>query len=185
MVDAYRVHARLAESLGDGKLLDAGLLSLRGKFLFSYHRLLFFHLLKGVPVYVAARWIRPEEPTHKELKPRGASCPVPFNHDILLSNPRQVWLCEGAIDTLSTLQMGIPAMGVSGVNGFNMQWLPLFKNVPKTVIAFDNDAAGQEAALRVRREFQVLKLNCEIFTPPLTTKDMNDLLLISQRGQRV
>lgn len=56
-----------------------------------------------------------------------------------------LFLCEGAVDTLSILTMGNHAVGLPGVGNFKEQWIPMVQNF-SIRIAFDNDSAGQKNA---------------------------------------
>lgn len=87
---------------------------------------------------------------------------------------------EGATDTLTLAQAGKLAVGTIGVKGFKPAWLPYFAGL-KVFLAFDGDAAGQDAAVAVTKVFtdaaypppRVVKL-------PAGVKDVNELF----RGEK-
>ena len=76
----------------------------------------------------------------KELNLRG-SVPFPYNKAALNGEPGWVYLCEGAIDTLTVLEKGFMAVGIPGVRSFKTEWLGLFRN-KRVVLCLDNDEAG-------------------------------------------
>jgi hypothetical protein len=55
-----------------------------------------------------------------------------------------VWFAEGEFDTFSLVVSGIPAVGILGAKTFHSSWRHLFDGA-EIVIAFDPDAAGEEA----------------------------------------
>lgn len=72
--------------------------------------------------------------------------PVPFalNHDVLESD-EPIWITEGSVDGLSLGASRVFA-AIPGVNGISDEMLGLFEG-KTVVIAFDQDRAGQHAAL--------------------------------------
>jgi len=72
--------------------------------------------------------------------------PVPFalNHDVLEAD-EPIWITEGSVDGLSLGASRVFA-AIPGVNGISDEMLGLFEG-KVVVIAFDQDRAGQEAAL--------------------------------------
>lgn len=72
--------------------------------------------------------------------------PVPFalNHDVLISD-EPIWITEGSVDGLS-LGATRAFAAIPGVNGISDEMLGLFEG-KAVVIAFDQDRAGQDAAL--------------------------------------
>ncbi len=72
--------------------------------------------------------------------------PVPFalNHDIL-KGEEPIWITEGSVDGLS-LGATRAFAAIPGVNGISDEMLGLFQG-KEVIIAFDQDRAGQDAAL--------------------------------------
>jgi DNA primase len=162
------------------QLRGAGLVSRKNNFLFARHRLLFFYFDDGWPVYVQARNID-DDSQPKELSLSGLQCPVPYNADLLHTPQKRVFLCEGCIDTLSALQMGLPAVGVPGVMGFRQDWFDLFRNVGHVVLVFDNDEAGKRQAAELRAQFRLRKIMADACRPE-SVKDINDMLIQKKKG---
>jgi DNA primase len=169
----------LLRKFGIDLLRSAGLVSRSDEFLLARHRLLFFYLDDGWPVYVQGRDITGEAKC-KELSLAGLRSPVPFNADLLRTPRNRVYVCEGCIDTLSALQMGFAAVGVPGVLGFRQEWFGLFQGIEHVVIFFDNDEAGQRQAAELRAQFRLHNIRADAYHP-VSVNDMNDLLMQGQK----
>ena len=116
--DADQVWSELESSFDSESLNAAGLVSQAGNFLFARHHLLFFYFLDEWPVYIQARSLT-RDSGPKELSLAGVTSPSPYNIDLLREPQSSVHVCEGCIDTLSALQLGLPACLVSrGPQGF-------------------------------------------------------------------
>ena len=83
----------------------------------------------------------------KELNFQG-SIPFPYNREALDGKFGTVYLCEGAIDTLTLLGNGFSAVGIPGVNSFKPEWVSLFSN-KKVILCLDNDEAGRAGEERI------------------------------------
>jgi DNA primase len=177
---AQDLWAELCEEFGQERLQAAGLMSERGNFLFSRHELLFFYFDNGQPRYVQARDITGNVAC-KELMPKGVYSPVPFNFDLLGTHPSIIHVCEGCIDTLSAIQIGYPAVGVPGVQGFKKEWYELFVGVEHVRFLFDNDEAGFTQAQELVTQFKMRGFSADA-RHPKGVKDMNDLLKRKMKG---
>ena len=176
--------ASLADYCPSEDLDAAGLISRSGGFMFARHRLLFFYLDGGRPVFVQGRCLTPNG-TPKELRPQKVSCPVPYNIDVLEHSPDEVWITEGCIDTLSLLQMGHMAVGIPGVTAWRDKWFPQFDQIPRVIICFDNDDPGQQAAKQLRSQFR-LRGKRALIHRPVGVNDVNDhLVRIMERDSNV
>lgn len=87
----------------------------------------------------------------KYADPKGAR-PHLYNPLGLGPNTDLVWMAEGEFDTLSLIVAGQPAVGIAGTGKYNKHWSLLYQGA-KVLLAFDADAAGQEAATRISRTF--------------------------------
>lgn len=168
----------LLSEFGEQRLHAAGLVSKTDRFLFARHRLLFVYLDDDAPVYFQARDITGELVV-KELCLAGLHSSVPYNAGLLREGPNEVYICEGCLDTLSALQLGYPAVGVPGVNGFRREWFDLFRGVRQVNILFDNDEAGRRQAAELRSQFRMRGIRTDAYRPR-DLKDVNDLL--QQKG---
>ena len=156
------------------RLKSAGLVTPRGAFLLAHHPLVFFVVHNDQPVYLFARDITGQADA-KELSLSGLSCPVPYHVEVLASQPSQVVLCEGAIDTISATQLGYTAIGIPGATGFRESWFALFRHVPRVTIAFDADDAGKRHAIELRTQFRKRGIVAEAIHPA-RHHDWNELL---------
>jgi hypothetical protein len=87
-----------------------------------------------------------------------------------------VYLCEGRIDTLSAVQLGLPAVGVPGVAGFRPGWFDRFRDVGAVRLLFDDDEAGRKQAAELRTQFRLRDIRADAYRPG-GEKDVNDWLL--------
>jgi len=163
-------------------LRDAGLVSGQDGFLFARHTLLFSYMADGKVQYLQARDVTGNANV-KELSLAGYRSPVPFNGDVLREPQDRVFICEGCLDTISALQLGYPAIGIPGVQGFREEWFALFGNVGSVLIAFDNDQAGQRVAVKLRSEFRLRRIRADVVLPS-QGKDINDQLTFRMEKQR-
>lgn len=175
--DPGEVWGRLTSDFAVENLARAGLVSRAGKFLFAGHRLLFFYCEDGWPLYVQGRDVTGTSRA-KELSLAGLSSPVPFNVDLIRERQQRVYLCEGCVDTLSALQLQIPAVGIPGVTGFHAAWFEYFAAVDHVVVLFDNDEAGRRQAAELRMQFRLRGIKADAEFPP-PGQDINDLLFQS------
>lgn len=74
------------------------------------------------------------------------------------SNERRVYLCEGAVDTMTVWQLGARAVGAPGAHLFQPQWCYLFADSEVHVV-FDPDQAGQDGADMVIRQMRKVGLD--------------------------
>jgi len=97
----------------------------------------------------------------KELNLQKA-IPFPYNKEVLDGKPGIVYLCEGAIDTLTLLGHNFNAVGIPGVNSFKPEWVDMFKN-KKVILCLDNDAAGRASEARISAMLQEAGLETHSF----------------------
>jgi DNA primase len=181
LLDPADFGKELLFNYGDEYLQAAGLISRRDHFLFQQHPLLFFYLDGKDPVFLQARDITGQARA-KELRPAGLPCPVPFNVNILGTPQECVYVCEGCIDTLSAGLLGLPAVGVPGVQSFRDDWFYRFRSASRVVILFDNDEAGHTQAYELRSRFRQKGFTAEAWFPA-TGNDVNDLLVALSQGE--
>ncbi len=96
--------------------------------------------------------------TKAEAKERGVSrfvmterAQIFYNQEILKST-RDLYLCEGEIDTLTLLQAGYPTVGIPGTGSFKESWFDLLMG-KRVVLCLDSDPAGCEASAYLAEEF--------------------------------
>jgi hypothetical protein len=111
---------------------------------------------------------RPTGPQDRWRSSKGASTHL-YNPTLAGPHTPEIWLCEGEMDTLTLVHLGLHAVGVPGVKAFRKEWKPLFEE-GFVIVAFDNDEAGNEAAAKAARAFHP---SSAVFQPP-TGLDLND-----------
>ncbi|MBO7383331.1 MAG: toprim domain-containing protein [Fibrobacter sp.] len=141
IVDYGELNRRLKETYPLEILKHVGLFSEKGNLKYYKHPLIFPYLDEGRRAfYFQARAID-KTVVPKELNLTG-SVPYPYNLSALDQKVGWVYLCEGAVDTLTFLNQKINAVGIPGVSSFKVEWLPLFKN-KSVVLCLDKDDAGR------------------------------------------
>lgn len=148
LIDDYnRVSRELLLKHSLENLQAAGLFNNYGKLRFGRHPLIIPYIdeLKR-PFYFQARAID-KSVIPKELNFQG-SIPFPYNKKVLDEKLGVVFLCEGAMDTLTLLGHKLNAVGIPGVNSFKKEWVSLFKN-KEVILCLDNDTAGNAGEARI------------------------------------
>ncbi|MEN9672464.1 MAG: hypothetical protein RL553_729 [Planctomycetota bacterium] len=173
--DPFKAWATLYSEFSLDDLEVAGIVNNAGAFHFQEHPLLFFFLNNQTPVYLAGRSMQ-ANPKIKELKPVGLSCPAPYQIDILQTKPAELYICEGLIDTLSAVQLGMPAIGAPGANSFPGHWLGLIPKTTRIHVLFDKDKAGENAGAKLRDLFRSSGFKADALVVPVGN-DLNDFLL--------
>jgi DNA primase len=162
------------------ELQAAGLFNAKKNFKLFKHRLILPYWCDGEVAMMQVRnidWRNKEEDGPKELTIGPVT--VPFNANVLLEAQETVHICEGAIDTLSLLELGLIAVGIPGARSFRPQWCELFEDVQEVVLALDNDAAGDEGAAAIAGNFRLVGRDVKRLMFPPGIKDANELLLAS------
>jgi DNA primase len=179
-LDGAAVWDELRSQFPEEQLRDAGLVARGGQFLFAHHALLFFYLDGERPAFVQARDVTGRAAC-KEIRPAGVPCPLPFNACALRGCPDTLYVCEGCVDTLSAVQLGLAAVGVPGVQAFRDDWFPLFRAVPHVAVLFDDDEAGRRNAAALRGRLRLHGLAADAVLPA-HGKDVNELLRALRQG---
>lgn len=116
-----------------------------------------------------------------KFNPKGAKAEI-FNAAALYSNDVVV-VCEGAIDALSLLVCGIPAIGLPGVNICHKELIAAclsdhpFADIARPLallLAFDNDKSGQDSAAKLGAKFDEIELLHSKLIIPSDFNDIND-----------
>lgn len=133
------------EGMDPELLFAAGISNVWRRPVFGANQLLFPFFMGSYVAFVQGRALVDDPNRPKYLGCRG-SIPCLFNHGVLSSRPRRVFVTEGVVDALSLEAVGLaPALGVVGTEGFKPEWAEDFKGVAEAWIATDHDAAGEAA----------------------------------------
>ena len=179
----YRAINTLVQIHGFDRVNSAGLLtkkSTKTRFypMFSPLSLLFPYLEDGQIVYYQSRNI--EEQTRKgrwrNLNHRKRRL---YNSQIL-DDPqkKKIAICEGVIDTISSHELGIPAIGLNGVNAdLTHEEYKKLRGKNTVLIFLDWDKAGEKRSKKLLLDLQrygisAIRKKC----PSKTSKDLNDYL---------
>jgi hypothetical protein len=126
------------------------------------------------------RYRNPGKGTPKYWQPPGTDVHL-YNPMRLGPNADLVVFTEGEVDCLVLCFLGYPAVGIPGTQSsaerFKRSWRLLFTDA-RVVVAFDNDAPGQEAANRLADAFEPLS---RVLVPP-PGLDVNEWFLGDREG---
>jgi DNA primase len=182
--DYEKASDRIKQQFRKEDLQGAGILNEKGNLVFYRHRLIFPYWLNGEVLGMQARnteWRSKEQDGAKELTigPRT----IPYHADILLDDQAEVYVVEGALDTLSLAELGLPAVGIPGASNFKPAWVNLFDAAEDVILALDADRAGRQGAADIADIFRRHGRQVRYLNWPAGIKDANDNLL-SLRGGR-
>ena len=68
-----------------------------------------------------------------------------FNTNILLDPERFIYVTEGEMDTIAATQAGLPAVGISGINGWRDHFYAMLKGFDRVIFLADHDSASDSA----------------------------------------
>jgi DNA primase len=174
---------RLTAKIPLADLQACGLFNQKGNFRLFKHKLIFPYSCGGQVFGLQVRnigWRSKELDGPKEITIGPIS--IPFNVDLLTEPQRDIYICEGPIDTASLIELGLPAVGVPGARNFLPEWVPLFEDVENIIVAFDMDEAGQKGAAEVVGHFARAGRDVQVLQLPPGVKDINDFLLAEEEG---
>jgi DNA primase len=167
----------LREQASLTELQATSLFNEKGNLRLYAHRLLMPYWINGEVVSLQARnisWRDKERDGAKELTVGPVT--IPFNSDVLLEPQATVYVCEGAMDTLSLLELSFAAVGIPGARNCRREWVELFADVTEVVLALDNDRAGDEGAAVIAGHFERSGKEAKRLQLPEGVKDINQFL---------
>ena len=68
--------------------------------------------------------------------------------------PDYIAICEGEIDTMTLNKIGIPAVGVPGVNNWKKHYNRILHDFESILVFADGDQPGQDFAKHIAKELQ-------------------------------
>jgi DNA primase len=162
MEDYNRISRELLAKYSLEDLQFAGLFNNYGKLRYGRHPLIIPYIdEQHRPFYFQARAID-KTVIPKELNLQGTAIPFPYNKEALNKERGIIFLCEGAIDTLTLLGHGFSAVGIPGVNSFKPEWVQMFEN-KKVILCLDNDEAGRAGEERISALLKAASLEVSSF----------------------
>lgn len=151
------------------------------------HRLLIPYLENDQIIYLRARFFDRKEHTHTStLKYFGLrnddlnlnTVKRFYNKDILpgLKIYDELFICEGELDCLSLLSIGLKAIAIPGVSALPLNELNSLTDYNIT-ICFDNDLAGKLATEKLVEAFSYIGKKINIIELPEGIKDVSDFII--------
>jgi len=145
------------------KLMKSGLINDNELPFWRRHKLIWPFFYNGKPVYFLGYSINSLSRPREMCIAR--QIPYPFNVDILKKRRKSTFVCPNVLDVATLQERGIPAIGISGVNGFKNSWFELFKGI-QVKIAFRADITGQAKAVELVHRFHSNQIEAEkIYLP--------------------
>lgn len=83
-----------------------------------------------------------EDAKPKYLQPPGSDI-LPYNLPAILKDTETIVLCEGEIDCLTLVSLGINAIGLPGANSWRTPYRRLLEGFPRIIVWGDPDDAGR------------------------------------------
>lgn len=107
-------------------------------------------------------------------KPKGI--PEPIFNEIAINERDTIFICEGQLDALSLLQLGVKAIAIGGAGYSKLE----SAKIKRAIIVKDNDDAGEQTAQKIKETLKKRGINCVIVAPPENYKDINDVLIANE-----
>jgi len=147
-------------------------------FIFSQGRLLFPLIKKGVIISFQARYCGdPPDNQPKYMNLNGQPHYV-YNMDALTSSDSKISICEGPIDTLSAIELGINAVGILGTSADLPIELIRKMRRKQVNILLDWDDSGEKKAKKLEHIFKGYGVvSTRKNRPSLTANDLNEFLV--------
>lgn len=86
----------------------------------------------------------PWEPGNRKYWQTPGSLIRMFNTNALLDPGTYIYVCEGEMDTIAATQAGLPAIGISGVNGWRDHFNLMLEGFDRIAFLADNDADSDQ-----------------------------------------
>ncbi len=164
-------------------LKESGLYNERDNLVFYKHSIIIPYYQKERIVFLQGRIIgAPVDKTPRYQFLSGVPIPL-FNSDLLpkIRTGKVVYLTEGALDCITLVQRGIPAVSLGSVTMFKKEWAKLFRRF-ELCFWFDNDSAGQKAAIDYQEIFEQAGISTHIRSVKSGFKDINDYFSKQDEG---
>lgn len=152
--------------------------------LFSSDSIVFPFFEAGRPVYLQSRTIK-LNPKYGRWRNLNFHSPRIYNSDVLNTQEYEmIAICEGVIDCLSAVELGLTPIGLTGVSKkLTADEIEKFRG--KTIlILFDWDVSGDRRAKELQDEFKLFGISAiRKKCPANGVKDLNDYLMKSKQDQ--
>lgn len=140
--------------------------------------------LEGRTVGVRFRNLTPGHDKKARYRDLGKRAPLwPYRADDLCGagDPRPLHIVEGELNaaTLAGYSRRYRVIGVPGVARWNDDWTPYLRGIPRVVVWYDGDTAGDKGVSDLARKFQSafgqVWLEDRVLRQPMQGGDLNDL----------
>ena len=159
-------------------LQEAGLCNERNNLVFFKHPFIIPYYEHDRIIFLQGRVIgTPPENASKYQFLNGVSRPI-FNLDSLktLKTNSKLYITEGAIDCITLVQNGYPAISLGSASTFKKEWAKYLKRF-EVRIAFDNDETGQKSAAELEEKLTDAGITIGKRLLPSGVKDINEYFL--------
>lgn len=178
--DYEGINTKMLERFSHRQLMNSGIMTEKKNLVFLHHRLLMPFLDGDEIVYVSSRAMD-NETKPKYLNLSGVTIPGLYNVGSVRAADI-VFVCEGLTDTLGLVGVGVPAVGIAGAGNIDLEVLRAFEG-KKVILAFDNDAAGEAGARKLREVLPYIADAVYEYKKP--EKDMLEHLTVSNGPSKV
>jgi DNA primase len=182
------VFQKLIERWGTTALLHCGLLKSDGdqiKKIWWDHVIIFPFISHDQRItYLQARRMSADPSNYKYLALSQLK-PAIYNTRILaaLNEEDDLFICEGVPDTITAMELGMPAIGVLGAASFDDEIVD--RLLPYRINIFpDTDPAGQLFVRKVRQAFYEKGKTIQERTLPKPYKDLNEYFIAKNSGSQ-
>lgn len=173
----------MLDEFGYSRVMESGLLSKQSteescRFVFPENSIIFPFIEAGNVTYLQARYIGNRENIAKWINLNGRQHRVYNDSALSESAFLKVAICEGIMDTLSALELGLNAIGLMGVSA--RLTVHQIKNLKgkKVDILIDWDEPGNKRARTLQNELKHYGIvSTRKARPSPTAKDLNDFLM--------
>ncbi|TDB65146.1 CHC2 zinc finger domain-containing protein [Arundinibacter roseus] len=165
-------------------LRECGLYNEKDNLVFYRHCLIIPYYKQNRIVFLQGRIIgSPVDKTPRYQFLSGVPIPL-FNSDMLarIRTGKVVYVTEGALDCMTLVQQGLPAVSLGSVTMFKKEWAKLFQRF-EVCFWFDNDKAGQQAAKSYQMLFEEAGISSHERKVKDGFKDVNDYFSKRDQGE--
>lgn len=173
--DYHNINHYLRTRFAAADLRESGLYNEKDNLVFFKHTIIIPYLKNGRIVFLQGRIVgAPIDRTPRYQFLSGVPIPL-FNQDLLpkIKTGKVLYLTEGALDCMTLVQQGMPAVSLGSVTLFKKEWAKLFRRF-EVCFWFDNDAAGRAAVGTYRDIFERAGLSTHERSLKEGFKDVNE-----------
>jgi replicative DNA helicase len=136
---------------------------------------------RAVVIPISSSYYLTRKTTEKAYRNYGSVYPLNLE---ALSQDKPVFIAESAIDALSIIELGFPAIALNGTPHRKplLKALENYSRLPLLIIAFDNDEPGKKAALELSQELEAINASYILPKFPDWYEDSNQALKLHKEA---